>query len=326
MLDSNEITSNPSNERRINTLEISQIKEIESLRAPNFFVTSIHDSEAVDSIVKKMQKDGIGMGGFNQFVCFVIGNANDPRYLDLVVKLKGVERTNMPMALSHSPEFVTSYADLERIPEFMKAYFHDNDLMRDTFGGLSFLRFPARPYEVEFLPSQVVSGMENGRPMIQNWIPSPVLTPLVQSMEHCRMTVGITSLNRHGTPEMINQVKAAQLAKEYLGGFLYDENFPNDLSQQKNEQGNQLFPLGSFPVIEIGDHLDGGIALVRKGPIDERVFKALLKREGLHINQNSAKYPVFPFPNELIDALNREENPSTVRQVIMEYLRLIREG
>lgn len=312
-----------SNERRTKRLEESCKNAIKSLEADNFIVASIHDYEAVDSIVEKMQKDGIGMGGFNQFVCFVIGNAGDPRYLESVVNLKGVERQNMPMALSHSPEFVTSYADLERIPNFMQSYFLDKNLMRDTFGGLSFLRFPARPYEVEFLPSQVVSGMENGRPMIQNWIPSPVLTPLVQSMEHRRMTVGITSLNRHGTPEMINQVKAAQLAKEYLGGFLYDKNFPNDLSQQKNEQGNQLFPLGSFPVIEIGDHLDGGIALVRKGPIDERVFKALLKKEGLYVNQNSTKYPVFPFPDQLIDALNNEVNPSIVRQMIMEYLRSI---
>lgn len=314
-----------SNERRTNGLEESCKNAIESLEADNFIVTSIHDDEAVDSIVEKMLKDGIGMGGFNQFVCFVIGNAGDTKYLKSVVKLKGGERENMPMALSHSPEIVTPFADLERIPRFMQAYFLDNNLMRDTFGGLTFLRFPALPYKVEFLPSQVVSGIEKGLPMLQNWIPSPVLTPLVLGMEDRGMTVGITSLNRHGTPEMINQVQAAELAKEYLGGFLYDENFPNDLSAQKNNKGIHMFPLGSFPVIEIGDHLDGGIALVRQGPIDERVIKALLKKEGLHVNPNSAKYPVFPFPDQLIDALNREENPSIVRQVIMGYLLSIRE-
>lgn len=313
-----------SNEHRTNRLEESCKNAIKSLEAENFIVASIHDHEAVDSIVEKMLKDGIGMGGFNQFVCFVIGNAGDPRYLESVVKLKGGERRNMPMALSHSPEIVTPFADLERIPNFMQSYFLDNDHMRGTFGGLTFLRFPARHDVVGFLPSQVVSGIEKGLPMLQNWIPSPVLTPLVLGMERRGMTVGITSLNRHGTPEMINQVKAAELAKEYLGGFLYDENFPNDLSAQKNKEGNHMFPLGSFPVIEIGDHLDGGIALVRQGPIDERVIKALLKKEGLYVNQNSTKYPVFPFPNELIDALNREENPSTVRQIIMEYLRSIR--
>ncbi len=305
-------------------LGIADISTIEALANDQFIVTSVHDKASVELIVQRMKKDGIGMGGFNQFVCYVIGNAVDERYLNSVVKLKGIERQTMPMALAHSAESVTPYANLEAIPTFIQPYFKDPQLMNDTFGGLSFLRFPVLNYHAEYLPPQVVSGLESGYPMIQNWIPSDSLKPLVGAMENADMIVGITSLNKHGFREMINQVEAAKLAHESLGGFLYDEDFPSDLITHTNTAGQHLLPLGSFPVIEVGNHLDKGIALVRRGPIDERVFEALLKREHLDINLNSSKYPKFPFPDEVIAALEKEESPVQVRRLILEYLTLIR--
>lgn len=307
-------------------LEESSYNDILSLQEDDFIVGSVHDPNVLQHVADQMEHEGIAIGGFNETVCYILGNAADNRFIDSVINLKGTERANMPLALSHSAKEFISLVDLTAIPEHLQVYFQEESesLLNETFGQLAFLRVPVKKDMMGTLPDNVISGRDTPTPMIQNWLPTNALAPLVEKMEQKKMTVGITSLNKHGLGSIVNQYEGAVLAKQYIGGYLFDQHYPNDISRVFHN-GKPKIPYGSYPIIEMGMHLEQenghGVSLVRPGPYDPRAIMALFPGKRINYNTANKQSTTIDFPEEIIEALDQAEDSKQVRTLIIMFLK-----
>ena len=154
------------------------------------------------------------------------------------------------------------------------------------------------------MPKSIVSRLEDGTAVIQNWDAighKPAHNLFYQMQKVGIRYPAITSMNISGEPEIVNQEEGKQFAKSSgIPLFLHD---PKDKG----------VVTGSYTILNVNTN---GLQLIREGNISSKVFDTIF--DGIKIDKSSAapsKHPQINFEEVLALGLS----PSDARIAIISY-------
>jgi hypothetical protein len=219
-------------------------------------VYSLHDPTSWEKATQLIN-GGELVAFYNIHVAAILLDGSNEQALTKLSKFKGAIRKTMPLGCMMpweriiSPNPSESCIDLNNIPPDLSDIALDPQKMREQFKD-TFVRFPINPKKIALVPSSMVSVSEDKIYYIQVWDPlsNPSVMKLLESIvtEYCIVAkTAVTSFNRHGEYERIDQIQAIREADTYrMPLFLFDPSKPAVIDKE-HPHG----PVGSYPIVQL---------------------------------------------------------------------------
>lgn len=243
-------------------------------------VGSINDLDSCREAARLI-KEGYPVGGFVRSTCGIWVDADNPRGVEAILRIKGPKRTGRPISTMLYADDLLELIDFESIRPDLRPMFQDAGELASRLATLCFMRVPVTESAVRRLPEVVLSVTPDGIRWVQNYIPgksSPGF-PLVDAMLEAGIRIpSATSMNVSGEPEIVDQQDALEFcAAQGISLFLADP-------------GVEPVAKGSYPIISAGPE---GVKLLREGHFPGYLFRYLLQTDVDTSGAAPAKFPVY---------------------------------
>lgn len=217
---------------------------------------SLYDPTAWSETARILGEGGL-VGFYNLHVAGILLDASSEKALLKLNSFKGSIRRSMPLGcmipwdclISKNPS--QNWIDISYIPYDLIDVASDAKKMRKKFNGM-FVRFPVNPKKVAHIPCSMLSVFDENIYYLQVWDPyiNPPLFELLKvvAIDGCDIAkTAVTSFNKHGEKESIDQLQAIKEAdRNKILLFLYDQEryiiWPKD---DKREHP------GSYPIVQL---------------------------------------------------------------------------
>ncbi|MDO8515395.1 MAG: hypothetical protein Q7S14_02755 [bacterium] len=255
-------------------------------------------------LAAKLMRGGDAVAFYNRGVWALAGDGKNGKFINNVYKIKGQSRKGNPLAAFINSRRLMPLVDKSKVHDSLQNLFLDPLKYSRWFGSLCFFRLPITSEAVKIIPKDMVSFLENGTAVLQNWDPAGHVPAenVVAAMEEEGIEFhAITSFNFHGEPEIVDDQIAIEFAKKSgVKLVLVDPE-----NKKKTQGGYTIFSL-----------VEKEVHLVRHGNIPVNFFKLhfgdLTKIEGA----KECNYKIPSFPEHLL----MSQTPEEIRKKILHHL------
>lgn len=251
----------------------------------------------------KLVSRGEVIGIFNRGVCALWFDASKKATLNKIAKIKGEGRKNKAVALTMSLEEFIPMIDMAKLSDPVKKFLLSADL-KHKIGSLVFIRAPLKAEYISSIPESAKTFDSRGFCMIQNWdsFGHTAVEQFLTTVKQLGVThPGVTSMNRSGQPEIVDQIAAQK--------FCQEQKVPLFLKDPTVHPQYQ----GSFTIISLEQD---GVTLSRDGNIPGWVIEQILGFPLISSNTKQPNYPQLDFPKKLLLGLP----PHQIRQQVLGYI------
>lgn len=275
---------------------------IYNIKDPHSGEIVVEGIEAAIKIVNGQEKGIPAFAFINGGVNAIIGDASKPEW---IIAAKGIERKRKPMAMVMTTQQAHRYIDIPLIRPDLQPMFDDPEELAKYYAWLCFLRVPVRKDRIDELPSHTVSKNTDGNFYMQFWDPrgNKFTSKLMIQIQNSGIQfLGISSLNKSGSPELTSEEEGIQ--------YCIERKIPVFLKGVNHEAAK-----GSFTILDIDKD---GIKVCREGNIPS---KYLIPESLLAPHQPRVELPRFPqyeIPVKLFTSY--KNNQPLLRKAMLAHL------
>jgi len=271
------------------------------LDSKNICIGSLWNPADREKAAKLLSKGEI-VGVFNRGVCALWFDGNNAKTIERVAVIKGEQRRGRPIALTLSLEEFIPMIDTDKLPRELKKFLLSSDI-KHKVGSLCFIRAPLKADFQKNIPKWA-KNFEGELCMVQNWdsFGHDATEKFLESVKKLGVKhPGVTSMNKTGQAELVNQKEGEEFAKENgVPIFLKDEK-----AHPKHLGSYTIFTFNKF-----------GIKLERNGNIPAKIFKFIFCLPIDTKNAKSIKHPQLKFPIAEMKKLP----PAQIRNQILSFI------
>lgn len=250
----------------------------------------------------RLLANGEVVGIFNRGVCALWFDGGSAEAYRKLVLIKGEGRKGRPVALTLGLDEFIPMIDRSNLSQDLKKFLDSSDI-KHKLGSLCFIRAPIKKHFQKKLPPWA-KNFAGKVCLVQNWDSfghEPTEKFLLAVKKLGVRHPAVTSMNKTGQAELVDQAKGAEFARENkIAVFLKDEK-----AHPRHKGSYTVFTFNKF-----------GIKLERDGNIPGKIFKFIF---GLPIDTKGAKSSHYSRLNFNLTAMKKLP-PVQIRRQILSFI------